>query len=236
MKVNVLLAFALLAPAARAATVFRSGPGRVSLIELYTSEGCSSCPPADAWLSSLAGEPDLWKTFVPVELHVTYWDDLGWPDRLADPAFTSRQRAYAASWGSGSVYTPGFVLDGSEWRGWGSRPPAAAEAAGVLVARIDGGRVRASWEPARGGAAFDVYVARLGFGLLTRVGAGENAGRALRHDFVARSLARAPLKAKNGRWSAELSVPPAPAGERSGLAVWVVGADGRPVQATGGFL
>jgi len=231
-----ILASALLAASACAETVLRSGPARARLVELYTSEGCSSCPPADAWLSSLAGERGLWKDFVPVEFHVTYWDDLGWPDRLADKAFTARQRAYAASWGRDSVYTPGFVLDGREWRAWGRTPPKPDAAAGVLIARAADGRVRVTWTPAAEGAAFDVYAARLGFGLLTRVGAGENSGRALRHDFVARSLSRAALTRKDGRWSAELDLPPAAAGERAGLAVWIAGPDGRPLQAAGGFL
>jgi hypothetical protein len=236
MSFPLLLASALLGARARAETVFRSGPERAHLVELYTSEGCSSCPPADAWLSSLAGERGLWKEFVPVEFHVDYWDDLGWPDRLADKAFTARQRAYAASWGSGSVYTPGFVLDGREWRGGGALPSKDAAAAGALIARLEKGRVRVSWAPAAGGGAFDVYVARLGFGLLTRVGAGENSGRALRHDFVVRGLSRAALKKKDGRWSAELDLPPAAPGERAGFAVWIAGPDGRPLQAAGGFL
>jgi len=98
--------------------VLQSGPARASLLELYTSEGCSSCPPAEAWLSRLRDDARLWKEIVPVAFHVDYWDNLGWKDRFASAAFTARQRDYAARWNSGSVYTPGFVLDGQEWRGW----------------------------------------------------------------------------------------------------------------------
>ena len=85
---------------------FSSGPERIALIELYTSEGCSSCPPADRWLGALAGRQGLWKDFVPVEFHVNYWDSLGWKDRLSTPEFTAREYAYSSAWGAPNVYTP----------------------------------------------------------------------------------------------------------------------------------
>src|SRR5437867_5566462 len=87
---------------------FESGDTQSSLIELFTSEGCSSCPPAERWLSALKSRSDLWKKAVPVAFHVDYWDHLGWRDRFAKPEFTSRQQRYAAAWGGDSVYTPGF--------------------------------------------------------------------------------------------------------------------------------
>src|SRR3989442_5219435 len=96
--------------------IFTSGNERVSLVELFTSEGCSSCPPADSWLSGLCEDAGLWKRFVPVAFHVDYWDGLGWKDRWASPEFSTRQRTYAAAWRSGSVYTPGVDLNGQESR------------------------------------------------------------------------------------------------------------------------
>src|SRR5438034_11825938 len=90
------------------ATTFESGETQSTLIELFTSEGCSSCPPAEKWLSVLKSNPDLWKKIIPVAFHVDYWDRLGSRDRLAKPEFTSRQPRYAAAWGGDSVYTPGF--------------------------------------------------------------------------------------------------------------------------------
>ena len=92
------------------ATAFQSGHTQSSLIELFTSEGCSSCPPAEKWLSALKSNQDLWKKTVPVAFHVDYWDRLGWRDRFAKPEFTSRQQRYAAAWGGDSVYTPGLWL------------------------------------------------------------------------------------------------------------------------------
>src|ERR1700758_572188 len=102
---------------------FESGPTQVNLLELYTSEGCSSCPPAEAWLGEFSESEDLWRAVVPVSFHVDYWDNLGWKDVFSSREFTQRQRLYAESWGSGSVYTPGFVLNGAEWQSWGRVVP-----------------------------------------------------------------------------------------------------------------
>src|SRR5581483_3259392 len=95
----------------------RSGDSQASLIELFSSEGCSSCPPAEEWLSGLQTSNGLWKEFVPVSFHVDYWDYLGWKDKWASPEFTRRQRSYASLFNSDSVYTPEFVLNGREWKG-----------------------------------------------------------------------------------------------------------------------
>src|SRR5262252_2023521 len=97
---------------------FQSGTNRTALIELYTSEGCSSCPPAEEWLSKLKAHPRLWIDLVPAAFHVDYWDYLGWRDPFGAAAYSDRQRTYAAEWKSRSIYTPGFVLDGKEFRGW----------------------------------------------------------------------------------------------------------------------
>src|SRR6266567_7895599 len=129
------------------ATTFESGEARTMLVELFTSEGCSSCPPADAWINQLKESPDLWKKIVPVVFHVDYWDNLGWRDRFAKPEFTSRQRRYAAAWGGDSVYTPGFVINGKEWRGWfgGNAMPITSAKVGVLRVSVgDNGKVSAT--------------------------------------------------------------------------------------------
>lgn len=79
-----------------------------TVVELFTSQGCSSCPPADEILAELAGRPDV----IALALHVDYWDYIGWADDLADPAFSDRQRAYAAVWDARNVYTPQMVVAG----------------------------------------------------------------------------------------------------------------------------
>src|SRR5437868_13297928 len=94
---------------------FESRPQKAHLLELFTSEGCSSCPPAESWFSKLKTEPGLWKDFVPLAFHVDYWNHLGWRDPFAAKEWTARQYQYAARWKIGSVYTPGFVVDGREW-------------------------------------------------------------------------------------------------------------------------
>jgi hypothetical protein len=115
--------------------VFQSSDHQTALLELYTSEGCSGCPPAEAWLSQLKNLPRLWKDFVPVAFHVDYWDYLGWRDPWATKGFSERQRSYAQPWGSDSVYTPGFVLNGKEWgagSGLNDGPLASTTRGGML--------------------------------------------------------------------------------------------------------
>jgi len=236
------------APLAAAPAHFASGPARAALIELYTSEGCSSCPPADAWLGGLLEKPGLWSQFVPVQFHVDYWDGLGWKDRLASPEFTARQYAYASAWGTRGVYTPCFVRDGAEWKpGWGL-PPAEpqAPAAGILALDLlANGLWSVSFTPGSGGQpageGYEVHVAYLGFGISSRVTAGENGGATLGHDFVALAVASRPLVAgaPGGALLATLDLPSAPAIScaRHAVAAWVTPRGGlAPVQAAGGWL
>src|SRR5438270_83142 len=123
------------------ALTFTSKNSGTHLLELFTSEGCSSCPPAEAWLGRLKSDDRLWQDFVPIAFHVDYWDRLGWKDRFAQSEWTQRQRAYANKWGSSSVYTPGFVLDGREWQDWsGDVSFPTREDAGLLTATVYGNR------------------------------------------------------------------------------------------------
>src|ERR1043166_2523994 len=108
------LALLLATADAHAATIeFQSSGKQTALLELYPSEGCSSCPPAESWLSRLTKSSGLWKEFVPLAFHVDYWDNLGWPAPCAAGQFSDRQRAYAQSWHSRRIYTPEFVLNGT---------------------------------------------------------------------------------------------------------------------------
>ena len=91
-----------------------SGPVPV-VVELFTSEGCSSCPPADSLLSQLAAQPSVpGVQIIPLGMHVTYWDQLGWKDPASLQDATDRQQAYGARWGGDRVYTPQAVIDGRE--------------------------------------------------------------------------------------------------------------------------
>lgn len=220
---------------------FESDETPATLIELFTSEGCSSCPPADAWVSTLKANPDLWKKVVPVVFHVDYWDRLGWPDRFASAANTARQRRYAAAWNSNSVYTPGFVANGREWRDWSQRngiPAAPPAKAGRLRVTLHEKSVEVSFAPALGvSGPFIAEVALLGGDLESDVRRGENSGRKLRHDFTVLQLARASLQAADGRLTATVPLAAKTADRPAAIAAWITKGEAQPpLQATGGWL
>jgi hypothetical protein len=224
---------------------FQSEATQTPLLELYTSEGCSSCPPAEEWLSGLKTSPKLWKDFVPVAFHVDYWDYLGWKDPFATQAFTERQHRYAEQWRSRSVYTPGFVLDGKEWRDWGKRgtlPLASGKRAGTIAAHSeDGKKWSLRFQPSGSDASssYDFHVAILGFDLVTDVKAGENRGRKLQHDFVVLALNNASSSKDGGSFQAVVSVDSklAVPSKRLAVAVWVTTAKNpQPIQSVGGWL
>jgi hypothetical protein len=229
-------------PAAPAA--FTSGPERVSLVELYTSEGCSSCPPAERFLASFRSSPELWRTYVPISFHVDYWNGGGWTDRLSTAAFTQRQYAYGQSGTLSSIYTPCFMVDGHEWepRGRLLRPKGRP---GILRAELgDDGFCRVSLVApplvAEKRTRFFAHAALLAGGLTSRVTGGENEGRTLGHEFVVLRLSDGPLaRSGSARLEGELNVDlsisgPAP---RRALAVWVTRSDElTPLQATGGWI
>ncbi|HEY2124515.1 MAG TPA: DUF1223 domain-containing protein [Chthoniobacterales bacterium] len=218
--------------------VLESKASRSHLLELYTSEGCSSCPPAEAWLSKLKDDGRLWRDVVPVAFHVDYWNRLGWRDPFSSKVWTARQYEYSAHWKTESVYTPGFVLDGKEWRDRGPLPPASGSGAGVLKIVVQNSdKVLVSFKPAEGNAGpFTIHLARLGFGLTTRVGAGENSGRTLAHDFVALGLTEEEIDAA----PKEMPLVAASSGQASrpaAIAAWVTQAGQlEPLQAVGGWL
>lgn len=158
-------------------------PPRV--VELYTSEGCSSCPPADRWLSSLSGRGDV----LPLAFHVSYWDRLGWKDRFAAPAHNERQAQQAQRAGSRQVYTPQVVVDGTDWRAWPQLPATRAAAAPppALALARRGDRVFVTvTAPAGTVPRLAGYWVVIEDRHTSRVTAGENGGETLRHDHVVR--------------------------------------------------
>jgi hypothetical protein len=231
------LSFALNLPA----QTFKSGPGSTALIELYTSEGCSSCPPADHWLGELKTAKNLWTEIVPIAFHITYWDDLGWPDPYAKPAFTTRQRNYATAWNARSVYTPEFIYQGREWHPDRATPPASRPGILVLQRNPDGsGMVTFTPIGASTAKFYEASVAVLGGDVFVKVRSGENAGRTLAHDFLALNIASLRLtRTSSGVFSASFPPPPddLPKAGRHALAAWVSNpGDLTPLQATGGWI
>ena len=216
----------------------RSAAQPVPLLELFTSEGCSSCPPAEQWLGKLRDHPGLWTEFVPIAWHVNYWDRLGWPDKFASADFTARQYAYARLWRARTVYTPGFVRGGEEWRVRDGEFLAPGQmAGGRLQVEIIGDELTAHFEsPDDKKRKLHLHVARLGGGIESRVRAGENRGRNLHHEFVVLAWAeselvgdRATLLLPEHDFSADV--------DREAVAVWVsVDNSPVPLQAVGGWL
>ncbi len=225
---------------ARSAAVLESPEERVALLELFTSEGCSSCPPAEAWLGGLKDQSGLWKEFVPVAFHVDYWDSLGWPDRFASAEFTQRQRAYGEEWNASTIYTPEFVLNGAEWRRSGALPAPSKEKAGRLRVTVsDDGTVDVSFIPAgRVNGPLTVALVPLGQGVGTEVRRGENAGKILQHNFLALGFVQSEMVASAaGKYTAQLVLPEKAAAPLSALAVWVHSPQSlAPLQAVGGWL
>lgn len=220
---------------------FASGENRVVLLELFTSEGCSSCPPADQWLSKLKNKKGLWQDYIPIAFHVDYWDYIGWQDRFASADNSNRQRRYAQEGGVRFVYTPGFVNDGMEWVGWreGKSVKAGNSYAGNLSVMIDGNDIAVRFDnTVVSHKKLSVHIAVLGMGVKTSVRAGENKGRILKHDFVALDVVSTPLKQSGGsfRAVAELPLSDKHDGDKA-LVAWVSSSNAQaPLQAVGGLL
>jgi hypothetical protein len=211
--------------------VFESAPQKVHLLELFTSEGCSSCPPAEAWFTKLKSEPRLWKDFVPLAFHVDYWDRLGWRDPFASKEWTARQYRYSASWKNDGVYTPGFVVDARESQDR-SIPMSSSDKPGVLKITLANDNASAEFNPTNGAANdVDLHVAMLGFDLNTKPTAGENNGRNLRQDFVVLSVANE--KMSDGKAKIGLVTD-----SRAGaVAAWITAPNQlEPIQAVGGWI
>ena len=228
-------AIAVAAPvkAAPAACSARSGPTVPAVVELYTSQGCSSCPPAERWLSALEGRDGV----VALAFHVDYWDYIGWKDRFAQPQFTQRQNASQRTSGARFAYTPQVIVDSRDAPDWSALAPAALPShAGATVALAlarDAGGLALTVTPGAGAPAkLSGYVAVLDDGLRTQVGAGENRGATLQQDAVVRELLPWTL---SGSQAATLHFALTAATEVGASRHWVAvatdGPFGRPVQA-----
>jgi hypothetical protein len=175
-----------------------SGPQTAALVELYTSEGCSSCPPADRWLSSLASGNKVPTRVVPLALHVDYWDYIGWKDPYAKREFSLRQRKLSQLQRMALVYTPQVVLQGRDFRGWGtaafdsavakivSQPAKARISLSVRQATAHGLDVESAAQLLDAAQQADaaLYLAAYENRLSSTITAGENRGRTLAHDYV----------------------------------------------------
>ncbi|WGF90019.1 DUF1223 domain-containing protein [Marinivivus vitaminiproducens] len=202
-------------------------PRQPTVVELFTSQSCSSCPPANANLITLAERPDV----LALSYAVTYWNHLDWEDTFSRPEFTARQRAYAPALGHDAVFTPQMVVNGrADAIGNRLEPVEALIAANALAGppevRVADGRVAIGAGDAPAGGA-DVWLVRYDPNRVeVPVGSGENGGRTLPHSHVVRGLARI------GGWDGApttLALPAAPDGLRT--AILVQSPEGGPILA-----
>ena len=213
-----LLLFSAALHAGSPPLTLNSGEPKVSLVELFTSEGCSSCPPADRFLSSLGQQETLFTTFIPLAFHVDYWDYIGWADPYASPDYSNRQRRYAQLHEAGRVYTPGFFINGKEWRGFFHHRSQWQQAlshsdVGNLSVTYDNNSLRATFDGALPDNA-NLNVAWIGTGLASSVRRGENKGKTLKHDFVVLHWQSQPMPTSS--LSLSLSAPPDKGQKRTG--------------------
>ena len=215
--ISCLLFNALLHPLAALATcTASSGPQTTALIELYTSEGCSSCPPADAQLAHLKQALLPGADAIALAMHVNYWDGIGWKDPYAQEAFGARHRWLVQANGHDTVYTPHFFVSGIEARAWPEdlrtqvrrQNMQKAQATlriqghivqpGVLSLKVDAKLQRPDPHAA-------LYLALTESALVSRVGRGENAGVTLKHDHVVRAWF-GPFALRNDGWSIQQDI------------------------------
>ena len=204
-----------------------------AVVELYTSEGCSSCPPAEHWLTGLKSRPDV----VTLAFHVDYWDSLGWKDRFAQAQFTQRQNATQHTSGARFAYTPQVIVDSRDAPNWSSLAGAALQsrtpATVALTLAHDGAGLALTVAPGAGAPAkLSGYVAVVDDGLQSKVSAGENRGETLHADGVVRELLPWNLvgaQAATLRFTSGST--PEPGTSRRWVAVATDGPYGKPVQA-----
>ena len=220
-----------------------TGAQRGALVELYTSEGCSSCPPADRWFAGLAATADPQKLSL-LAFHVDYWDSIGWPDRFGTGAFSERQHTRVASVGNKSIYTPQVMLGQRVGFPWGT--PAALAALRAVNAQPSPLALDLTANPAPGGLDVDLkaipaagalpdaalYLALYEDGLSTQVKAGENKGVLLHHERVVRQLL-GPYPLSGTQWARSVHVaePRDAHAGRTGLTAFVQSRYGETLQA-----
>ena len=244
LKLIAAAGFALmLSPTLKAAECSAaSGPARVALLELYTSEGCSSCPPADRWVSQLSAQGYTAERVIPLALHVDYWDYIGWRDRFANPAFSARQREMARLGRSTVVYTPQVMINGRDFRNWYSsgsferqiaelkQEPARANIQ-LKLSRSTLDRVDTQVTVSGQKDNLVLYLALYENGLWSNVAAGENSGVKLHHDYVVREW-RGPIRIGDAPLLQTLPIKPDWQSAKTGVVAFLQNAvNGEIVQA-----
>jgi hypothetical protein len=199
IAMTAMITAAIQLPAFAGKVSVASGVYRTPVVELYTSEGCSSCPQADQWVSKLGDALSGEFHAVPLAFHVDYWNYLGWEDPFSRPEFTERQRDLAAINKQRGIYTPQFAVSGRETRGT-SAVVQAIQSANAEIAAVtikmdlnasENGQVSAAFNIENTADGAELYIAVYENDISRPIGSGENSGKTLHHDFVVRHWVRA---------------------------------------------
>jgi hypothetical protein len=227
MKRFIPIALLVFSIQTSSALEFNSGESKVRLIELYTSQSCSSCPPAETWLSNLKNSDKLWTEFIPISFHVSYWNHLSWKDSFSKQEFSNRQREYHRVI-RGGVYTPQVVLDGKDFRKWRN-----INANSFSKSRIKPGNLNVSIDK-------DLKTAKLSFnykkkseGLIcygayiegghsSKITSGENEGKKIRQDFIVIDLVNKMAKKNKRKFTCSLDLKVRKNQKESGLVFWLI--------------
>lgn len=222
--------------------IFESKENKVNIIELYTSEGCSSCPRADEWLSKLKANEKVFTEFIPMAFHITYWDFIGWKDSFADKMYDSRQRYYANKvWKNNSVYTPQFIINSKEYKRWfktKSFPIFKKEYGGKLKVNYDKNILKINYQNKKiKDKKIYLNMAILGFDYKINIKKGENKYKTLEHDFVVIKHIQKFAKIENNKLNVNINNFFNKEDNRQyALVVWLSSYDSEILQATGGYI
>jgi len=229
LRLLILVSFLSTPVFAGTPIVVNSGDRQTAVVELYTSEGCSSCPRADRWLEKLVTTPQQDLDLLALAFHVDYWDHLGWKDRFSNVDYTKRQRVLGANNRQRTIYTPEFFVNGKEARGSGNilnkiqqtnQQPASITLQ-LTVSREQSELVVAVQTPSELDNGEPIHHRYLVYEnkLSTDVKRGENSGKVLRHEQVVRYMSPAQsLQAENQH---RIAIDPAWQAENVGIAVLV---------------
>lgn len=223
----------------------KSGDTKKELIELYTSESCSSCPPAERWINQLKDQEGLWKTYIPTEFHVDYWNHLHWVDKYSKKSFSQRQRNYHRKLQAG-VYTPQVIQSGENQRQWYRKnlsdkvKKQTAEGLITSSVNLDTGKVEIEFElKNKNSNELSCHIALMAGEIKTKVKRGENSGRNLSHEFVVIEFSEDHLVKNKSKHQCRLDIDLVEYNKHKSrsVAVWVSETNsGRVIQSAGAWV